>query len=192
MTTMASPDDNIPNSNHKKVILAMTAFILATIATLAISLRQNPNQSEDALAGKNALDFQVEHISGQAPQGKSVFGMQDFIGKPLILNFWASWCTSCRHEAKELEAFWQKYQDQGIQVVGIAVQDSQEAAHNFLRDHPKSYLLGLDKDSIASINYGVTGVPETVLIDKHGRVVEKFQGPLTVAKLEKKLALIMK
>jgi cytochrome c biogenesis protein CcmG/thiol:disulfide interchange protein DsbE len=109
----------------------------------------------------------------------------------LILNFWASWCVSCRTEAHELESFWKAYRDQGVKVVGIAIQDEQEAAKKFAQYYGKTYILGLDEDGKAAIDYGVSGVPETFLIDRDGVIRHKEIGPVSAAMLKNLLPKIL-
>ena len=66
-------------------------------------------------------------------EDRNFIQLSDFKGKPLVLNFWASWCK-CRTEAYELEAFAEKYAEQGVQVVGIAIQDTEKAQKSLSRD----------------------------------------------------------
>ena len=133
---------------------------------------------------QTAPDFVLNGYDG------STYTLHDLRGKVVVLNFWASWCYSCREEARFFEEFWQKYKDKGIAVVGIAIQDQDGPAIEFARQFGKTYILGLDTDGKASIDYGVYGVPETFLIDRNGVIRHKEAGPVTVAMLEKWLPLI--
>ena len=100
-----------------------------------------------------------------------------------MLNFWASWCYSCRAEAVDFERFWKERQD--IAVVGIAIQDTVEAAKAFAAQYGKTYILGLDTDGKIALDYGVTGVPETFFINANGVIVHKETGPVTEKMLQK-------
>ena len=150
-------------------------------------LDTNQQTIPSVLVGKPALDFQASWIQGQehlpAAAGKESFQLADFKGRPLILNFWASWCISCRQEARDLEAFWQHMKEKNVAVVGIAIQDTREAAEKFARAYGKTYILGLDESGTSSFNYGVTGVPETFFIDKEGRIIHKEAAPLSARSL---------
>ena len=172
------------------IILLGVVFILI----LRTGLNQNPKAIPSAFTGKKALPFEVEWIQGQDfvdTAGGPNFRLADLKGKPLVLNFWASWCVSCRQEAHYLEEFWRKYKDQDVLIVGIAIQDTQAAAQEFARYYGKTYVLGLDTDGKASIDYGVTGVPETFFINREGIVKHKEAGPVDVPMLEKYLPQIM-
>jgi cytochrome c biogenesis protein CcmG/thiol:disulfide interchange protein DsbE len=178
---------------HTIVTLALLSFCLVVIITLGKGLNLNPNSTGNALQDKPAKDFNIEIVQGSKTvdvSSRSSFTLDQFRGKPLVLNFWASWCVSCRTEAHELEKFWRKYQGQGVQVVGIAVHDSQETSKAFIAQYGKTYAIGLDLDGKAGINYGVTGVPETFFIDRNGIIKHKEAGPVDMAILEKHLPAI--
>jgi cytochrome c biogenesis protein CcmG/thiol:disulfide interchange protein DsbE len=171
--------------------LFVTAFAAIAVATLVAflysGLGNDPKNIPSPLIGKQALPIKSAWISGQEflpsadPQHLT---LQDLRGKNVVMNFWASWCHSCREEARDLQAFWEKYRDQGFVVVGVAIQDTRDAAAEFAMQYGKKYLLTLDEEGKASIDYGITGVPETYLINKEGIVVHKEVGPVTMQSLE--------
>lgn len=158
---------------------------------LGKGLLLDPNQKPTSHAHQAATGFTLEWIQGQdqmAPN-KEPLTLSLFKGKWVVLNFWASWCSSCGEEAKEMEAFWNKYKDQDIVVLGVAVHDQLPAAKKFAAHFGKTYPLGLDATGKVSLDYGVSGVPETFLIDKEGVIQERIVGPVTLSMLEKKLHL---
>jgi cytochrome c biogenesis protein CcmG/thiol:disulfide interchange protein DsbE len=179
-----------PGADRKKqnlVVASLFVAVLTLIITLYIGLKQDPKDIAAQYVGKPAINFTAAWIQGQELLSQPTdenFRLENFRGKNVILNFWASWCVSCRTEALDLEAFHQKYQQGDTVVVGIAIQDTIEAARNFAAQYGKQYILGLDKDGKVSIDYGVTGVPETIFIDKNGIVRYKHVGPVTMSMLE--------
>lgn len=183
-------------SSKQKLIILISAFMaLLFVGVMIIGLNLDQTKLPTTLIGKDAKSFKAEWVQGQefVPSASSThFRLEDFKGKPLILNFWASWCVSCRQEAHELEAFWRKYKDQGVAVVGIAIQDEVEAAQRFANEYRKSYILGLDEEGSVSLDYGVSGVPETFLIDSNGVIQHKEVGPVTFSMLESNLSKILK
>jgi len=101
-------------------------------------------------------------------------------GKVVVLNFWASWCVpACYDEAPALERTWREYKDKGVTVVGVDVQDKEEAAREFLAKFNHSFPNAPDPKGRVSVDYGVYGVPETFFIDRKGRVRFKVVGGLT-------------
>jgi cytochrome c biogenesis protein CcmG/thiol:disulfide interchange protein DsbE len=178
--------------------LIVTAILIVSFATIILILFKgldfNPTKIPSALVGKPAYPFRAEWIQGREylPQATDAsFTLEQMKGKPVVLNFWASWCVSCREEARELENFWMKHKADGLLVVGIAIQDTQEAAMRFAQAFGKTYLLGLDNEGRISIDYGVTGVPETFIINRDGVVVHKEIGPVTAEMLEKHVKSIL-
>ncbi len=171
------------NRKHTLVVSVFLVFALGFCVFLWNALGKDPNKIPSAMIDRQTKDFAAswlqgqEHIAQARPEG---FRFEDFKGRPLILNFWASWCYSCRAEARDFEAFWQRYKDKGVAVVGIAIQDTPAAALEFAKTYGKTYILGLDtEDGKAAIDYGVTGVPETYFIDRRGVLIHKEAGPVT-------------
>ena len=174
--------------NHMTSVLVATAISLGIIFFLYRGLQVNPNVVPSVLINKPAEDFSALKIQGDEflPTGSaSHFSLKSLRGKPVILNFWASWCFACREEARDFEMFWQTAKGEGIQVVGIAIQDEVEAAREFAKGYGKTYPLGLDETGKIAIDYGVTGVPETFIIDSNGVIVEKITGPVNYQMLLK-------
>ncbi len=166
---------------HLLTTVGIATFASILIGILSYGLFLDPTKVPAANIGKDAYKFNVAAVQGGNPEGR--LKLDDLIGKPMILNFWASWCVSCREEARELEAFWRKHRED-VLVVGIAIQDQAEEAKRFAAHYGKTYPLGLDEDGKAAIDYGVSGVPETFLIDKQGRIIHKEVGPVSSAQLE--------
>lgn len=182
----------LPGPNVKQIVLTLVFVVLAAgfVALLWHGLGSNPNKIPSAFLGKPAQSFKATWLQGKEhlPTASSpeTFQMSDFKGRPMVVNFWASWCYSCRAEARDFEAFWQRYKDKGVAVVGIAIQDTPNAALEFARTYGKTYILGLDaEDGKAAIDYGVTGVPETFFIDRNGILIHKEAGPVSAELLAK-------
>lgn len=182
------------NKRHILVTLGMFAAIAILIGILWKGLNLNPNSAPMVLQDKPANDFSVTLLQGKEHLSSNHAGdaiqLKDFLGKPLVLNFWASWCVSCREEARLMEAYWQKYKAQGVQFVGIAIQDTPSAALEFAKYFGKTYVLALDESGTAGIEYGVTGVPETFFIDAGGKIRHKEAAPLTPEGFDQFIGLI--
>jgi cytochrome c biogenesis protein CcmG/thiol:disulfide interchange protein DsbE len=108
-----------------------------------------------------------------------VFRLADHRGQVIVVNFWASWCPPCREEAPELEAAWRGVRGRGIVFVGVNVWDSEPAARAFLRDYGITYPNGSDARGRILVEFGVTGIPETHVVDPEGRLVQRWIGPIT-------------
>ncbi|MBF0287035.1 MAG: redoxin domain-containing protein [SAR324 cluster bacterium] len=153
------------------------AIILGFIGILAYGLNKDPKKVPSPLINKEAADFEVSSLGGT-----SSLRLSDLRGKPVILNFWASWCVECQTEAHVLESFYQQYdkKKQQIRVIGIAIQDTPERANAFANQFGKNYFLALDyEDGRIALDYGIYGVPETFFIDARGIIRFKKVGGVT-------------
>ena len=99
-------------------------------------------------------------------------------GKPVVLNFWASWCPPCREEAPTLEKGWEAYKGKGVQFLGVDIQDTEKDAQAFMKQFGITYPNGQDTTNGISANYGITGIPETFFINKDGKIVNHWIGPI--------------
>ncbi|MFK7873303.1 MAG: TlpA family protein disulfide reductase [Oligoflexales bacterium] len=172
-------------SRYRHVITTSSFLAVAfvIIGFLAKGLSLNPNAIVSPLVGRQAMDFDVPLIQQSYFSDKDHVSLEDLKGRPLILNFWASWCMSCREESHILEEFWSQHRDE-MHILGIAVHDDAETARHFAQRFGKTYPLGLDVSGDASLNYGVTGVPETLFIDSQGVVRHKESGPISSSMLQ--------
>ena len=167
---------------HLYTSLLLLAAAASVVIVLALGIG-NKQESYHPLIGKSLPSFAGEWL--HTGKKERVENIRDR-ARPLILNFWASWCLSCRNEARILENFWKNEQ---IQVIGIAVRDDEEEAKKFAEQWGKSYPLALDPDGETSLNYGLTGVPETFIIDKQGIVRHHMAGEIDRNFLNKALTL---
>lgn len=108
--------------------------------------------------------------------------LSELRGRVVVLNFWSSWCPPCKDEAPELERLWRRYEDRGVVLLGVNVWDDGQAARNFLAEQGITYPNGIPEGRPA-VEYGLTGIPETFVVDGRGRLVGRWNGPLTAAQL---------
>ncbi len=156
--------------------------LAALLGLLAWGTFKPPANPASPLAGRAASDFTLETFEGRR------LSLAQFRGHPVVLNFWASWCLSCRDEARVLEQGWQTYGPRGAVFIGVAVSDERDASLDFIRSYGKTYLLGPDAKGSISLDYGLYGVPETVFISPDGTIRDKTVGPVTPEILAARLA----
>jgi len=161
--------------------------LVAVLALFVYALVRDPGDPALAspLVGRPAPEFSMP-LFGEPDSTVSISG---FHGRPVVLNFWASWCLSCRDEARVLEAGWQEHGDE-IAFVGVAVSDEAGPAREFIRRYGKTYYLGPDVDGTVAVDYGLFGVPETFFISADGQVLAKHIGPLSDSELARRITEI--
>src|SRR5262245_18876507 len=174
-------------------LAATSLVLLALIAVLVVRLQQANQAVSSAptypLVGHAAPDFTAPVWNGTP--GQTVH-LADLKGKPVVLNFWASWCAPCKEEMPTLQAGYDKYHASGVVFIGLAFNDTKENGQPFLEKYKITYLAGPDSDGKTSIAYGVTGVPETVFIGRDGRVVSKTPGGVSAEQLDAGVQKILK
>ena len=110
-----------------------------------------------------------------ATDGK--LSLAELKGKPVVVNFWASWCIPCKDEAPALQKTYEKYKAQGLTVLGIDAQDFRGDARSFAKRYGLTYPVVYDGSGSTLGKWGVTGFPETFFVDRSGKLVgERIQG----------------
>ena len=162
--------------------LVITFLIIAPIlALLAFGFSRDAKYITSPLLAKAATPFTVTLFDGNK------ITLEDLRGKAVFLNFWASWCTPCRAEAHDLEAAWQKVKDKNMIFLGVALQDSDKASKEFLKEFNVTYPNGRDESGKIAVDYGTWGIPESFFIDPQGRITYKHVGGIRAALVLSKL-----
>jgi len=158
--------------NQLRYFIPMALFLVLAVF-LYKGLGLNPRQLDSTLINKAAPAFNLPQV-GDSTQ---VLRQTDLLGHVSLLNVWASWCVSCRQEHPLLM---QLAKQKTIHLYGLNWKDDLSAARAWLSEHGDPYLAsGFDHTGRTGINYGVTGTPETFVLDKQGVVRHKQVGPIS-------------
>jgi cytochrome c biogenesis protein CcmG, thiol:disulfide interchange protein DsbE len=172
--------------------VAAIAATVALVALLAYGVAQNgTNRSiDDAIANGQrpaapALDLPRLDRPGR-------LSLASLRGKVVVLNFWASWCVPCRQESPLLERWQKSIAPRNATIVGVDVLDLTSDARSFVRRYKLTYPIVRDGPGHRLGAFGVAGYPETLLIDRRGRVVATARGPVDQRYLEQTLVPLLR
>ncbi len=143
-----------------------------------------------SLTGRAAPDFTLPVLwePGGRPAGPPrALSLHDLRGKPVVLNFWASWCVPCREETPLLIRLHKVYSRRGVSFVGVNTQDEAPAARRFLAQYQADYPVVISSDDRLMVTYGILGLPTTIFIDAGGIVRSRQAGGFVGPEGEKAL-----
>jgi thiol-disulfide isomerase/thioredoxin len=161
------------------ILVAGAAWTATSRVTSALSTRDRARRATPDLA--------LDTLDG----GK--FRLADHIGKPVIVNFWATWCPPCRAELPAFEEVYRNNRDQGLVVVGVDVAESSDAVAKFVAETGLTFPIALDVSGETTELYRIEGMPTTFFVGRDGRIHDMIiGGPLTEAAIESKVAELLK
>ncbi len=157
-----------PKGSRSSFAARPAAVALAACIALTPAACMNSGVS----VGDRAPDFVVQTLAG------GVKKLSNYKGRPLLVNLWATWCPPCIEEMPVLNRLQESYAGGGLIVLGIAGDEDITQVGEFLKKHPVKFEVLLDPQGAVGTEYGITGYPETFLIDREGKIAAKYVGPL--------------
>lgn len=147
----------------------------------SLTVMFTPQPSEGLEAGQRAPDFELAGLDGKPLR------LSDLRGRPVLLNFWATWCGPCRQEMPLLQETAERYADRGLAVVGVDVGEGAETVRNYARSLGVEFPILLDSTQDISDRFRVYALPTSFFIDSQGVIDLHFIGPLDAQMIEHRL-----
>ncbi len=166
-----------------KLFIPLVLFIALSVL-LYVGLKKNPDELPSALIDKSVPAFSLPSLNDEA----TLINQNTYLGRPYLLNVWATWCPSCKDEHPYLV----ELSKMGIPIVGLNYKDEQEDARKLLQAMGNPYLDSIvDKEGRLGLDLGVYGAPETFVVDAQGVIRFKLVGVITPSIWAKDIAPIM-
>lgn len=170
-----------PRKNTQLLLTILFVFIACVF--LIIFLRE---ERDSTVKTTKPLQLGIEVPNFVFPDinGKEV-SLADHKGKVVLLNVWATWCPPCRQEMPSMQRLYEKFKGESFEILAVSIDSAgREAVAPFMREMNLTFPALLDpRETIMSL-YGITGVPESFIIDKDGILVKKIIGPINWASSE--------
>ncbi|MEI6131606.1 MAG: redoxin family protein [Bacillota bacterium] len=190
--------NNMNNKNNMKstILIWIAAVVFIVAAIIVTSLPSNKGAKINASTSStsptsgpvqpvNSGNFRLNDLSG-----KSV-SLSDFKGRPVYINFFATWCPPCRGEMPEIESLYQKYKSQGLVVLAVDLQEDAATVQNFITQNGYTFNVLLDTNGETNAFYDLGSIPVSVFVDKAGNIVERQVGAMDRATMEANIKKIM-
>ncbi|HUQ49487.1 MAG TPA: redoxin domain-containing protein [Terriglobales bacterium] len=174
--------------NRNTVVLFVVALTVSAMIYAGAYKSRQGGISGEALSGefvgKQAPDFELSSLEGKPVK------LSDFRGRPVLLNFWATWCGPCKIEMPWFVEFKKRYEAQGFEIVGVAMEDtSSEEIKKFTDKMGINYVMLRGKEAVGTAYGGVQGLPASFYIDRNGKIVAQHAGLIDKSKIEEHIKL---
>lgn len=178
---MNVPPPPRPPKDRSSLALVIAAIVVAGMLYVGFhaARRSGPSRSASITKSTVAPDFTLQSLDGQNMR------LSDLRGKAVLLNFWATWCGPCKIEMPWFVELQNQYGPQGLQVVGVAMDDSgKDDIAKFAKNMGVNYPVLLGKEAVGDAYGGVPALPETFFIGRDGKIVDKIIGLKGKAEIE--------
>ncbi len=170
-----------------KMLKVMLVITLVSVLTPGLVMAGcSPSSAQGVEVGNLAPDFQLQNFDGQT------VSLGNLQGKPVLINFWATWCPPCRDEMPYIQEIYEEWSDKELVVLAINLGESSAKVEEFIQSYNLSFTVLLDTKQDVAQRYNITGIPTTFFIDKAGIIQDKVIGAFqNKAQIENRLGKIM-
>ena len=164
-----------PKENILRLLTTLVVFIVAVFLIVLFSEERDSTvtTTRPIQLGLEAPNFTFPDLNGQRVT------LFDHRGKVVLVNIWATWCPPCRQEMPSMQRLYEKFRGKNLEILAISIDSNgREAADPFMRKIDLTFPVLLDPKETIKPLYGITGVPESFIVDKEGILVKKIIGPI--------------
>jgi thiol-disulfide isomerase/thioredoxin len=169
----------------KKNLLTVVVVIVVAVALFFIVRRHGVPAAASAQQGAAAPDFSLTDLNGRP------LALSSYRGKVVLLDFWATWCVPCREEIPHLIDLQNKYGSQGLQIVGVSMDDSPEPVRDFYQHFKMNYPVVMGDARTGELYGGVLGLPIAFVVGPDGKITSKHIGATDISVLEKEVLKLL-
>lgn len=167
----------VPTS-RKGALIGLGIVVLAVVTLFGFALAPRDQTAQAAVTGQqlsaDPVGDMAPEFNGTLVDGSGTLALSSLRGKTVVVNFWASWCTTCKEEAQIVADVEKTWRAKGVVFVGVDSHDTKAGAATYVQTYGLGYASVQDPDSVVTAKYNVTGLPETFFLDSKGRIVAKY------------------
>ena len=163
---------------------AIAVSLIVTIALIVVSLVQDDSSLESVKMSSIGEGIPAPNFTFPGLDGKNT-SLSDYKGKVVLVNIWATWCPPCVYEMPSMQKLYNEFNGKNFEILAVSIDAAGiDAAAPFMKKHKLSFPALMDPKGTIKSMYGVTGIPESFIIDKQGVLVGKIIGPIDWATQE--------
>jgi len=169
----------------RRIVLIVIALLLVASLYEVATHHSHTAGGRPGAIGSAAPGFSLQDLHGKP------LTLADYGGKVVLLNFWATWCTPCRGEIPQFVDFQNTLGPQGLQLIGISMDDDAKPVQEFYQQFKMNYPVAVGNANLAESYGGVLGLPVTFLIGRDGRIAAKYVGAADLNALQQKIQALL-
>ena len=182
-------EEKVKPDSGRYIAMMMIGVGLIAIGIMFMLILNNREKttsasSSDLSAVPAEMDFPAPELDLVTLNGTPV-SLTDYRGSVVLVNLWATWCPPCRQEMPTLQAFYDRYKDDGFVLIAIDQEETHEIVQPFVEEFGLTFPVWLDKDYLAQREFKTMSLPSSYVIDRNGRVKLMWIGSISKANLEK-------
>ncbi|MBI3162490.1 MAG: TlpA family protein disulfide reductase [Chloroflexi bacterium] len=180
-----------PSPARLYAMILTGAGLLLTGLAYSIWMNSPAASGSDFSVVPAQVNFPAPELTLQNISGKSV-SLSDYLGRVALVNLWATWCPPCREEMPALQAFYEKYKDDGFVLIAIDQEETADVVSPFVDEFGLTFPVWLDLDYQAQVEFNTMNLPSSYVIDRNGQVRLMWIGGISKKNLEKYVPKIIK